>query len=68
MNPITWMKTVYFQRYLKLDILARLCVGYLMWSPLPNFNTIILLMNKGVIYCIITINEVGNAHAATLHI
>ena len=29
MSPKTWISTVYFQRYLKIDILARLCVGYL---------------------------------------
>ena len=29
MSPKTWMRTVYFQRYLKLDILARLGVVYL---------------------------------------
>ena len=28
MSPKTWMLTVYFQRYLKLDILAQLGVGY----------------------------------------
>ena len=26
MSPKTWMRTVYFERYLKLDILARLSV------------------------------------------
>ena len=32
MSPKTWMRTVYFQKYLKLDILARLDVGYLMYK------------------------------------
>ena len=27
MSPKTWMRKVYFQRYIKLDILARLGVG-----------------------------------------
>ena len=31
MSPKTWMRKVYFQRYLKLEKLARLGVGYLMY-------------------------------------
>ena len=32
MSPKTWMRMVYFKRYLKLDILARLGVGYLIFK------------------------------------
>ena len=41
MSPKTWMRTVYFQIDLKLDILAQLGVGYLKWKVqyiVPKFE------------------------------
>ena len=39
MSPKTWMTTVYFQRYLNLDILARLGIGYLTYIMLLQFRS-----------------------------
>ena len=44
MSPKTWMRKVYFQRYLKLEKLARLGVGYLTLHKLINYGHINLFL------------------------
>ena len=46
-SPKTWIRTVYFQRYLKLDILARLGVGYLMYLLFSMYNVVSILQSIG---------------------